>query len=88
MHLHKDKAVALYVSYFWLYFSLSTQLVCMSGRVQLIAFLEYKQGLKHFFSSYAEMKKNTYYINLELQEQTTWLAESFKRIVKFLASKS
>jgi len=31
---------------------------------------EHKQSLKQFYSFYAEMEKNIYYINLELQEQT------------------
>ena len=53
------------------YFSLSTQLVCMSGRVHLTAFLSINKVLNHFFSFCAEIKKNIYYINLELQEQTT-----------------
>lgn len=49
---------------------------------------EYKQGLKQFFYFYVEIMKNIYYIDLELQEQKTWLAESSKKIVKFLPSKS
>lgn len=47
MHLHTDKTVALYVSYFCLYFP--TQLVCVSGRVQLIAFWSTKMVLNNSF---------------------------------------
>lgn len=67
--LYKDKTVALYVSYFWLYFSLFLLLECMFGRVQLITFLSIKKEINSiFFSFYAEMKENIYFISLELWE--------------------
>lgn len=64
-HPYKDKAVALYVSYFWLFFSLFLQLECMFG-----IFLSMKKEINKlflfFFSFYAEMKENIYFISLEL----------------------
>lgn len=57
MHLYKDKAVVLYVSYLWLYFSLSPQLVRMSARVQLIAFLSIKKEFNIFFLSMQKWRK-------------------------------
>lgn len=56
-HCYKDKVVALYVNYFLLYFSLSPQLVCMSGRVQLIAFLSMKKQINIFFLSMQKWRK-------------------------------
>lgn len=37
------------VGYFWLYFSLSPQMVCMSGRAQPLAFLSMKKKINNFF---------------------------------------
>lgn len=48
-HLYKGNSVALYVGYLWLYFSLSPQLVCVSGRMQVIAFLSIKNVFNFFF---------------------------------------
>lgn len=53
----KKTKLFLCVSYFWLYLYLSTQLFCMSGRVQLIAFFENKQSLKHVFLSMQKWRK-------------------------------
>jgi len=57
MRLHKDKAGALCVSYFWLCSYLSTQLVCMAGRVQLIIFLSINKVLSNFIPSMQKWRK-------------------------------
>lgn len=56
-HLYKGNSVALYVSYLWLYFSLSPQLVCVSGRMQVIAFLSIKNVFNFFFLSMQKWRK-------------------------------